>query len=303
LLFVLGSALELLLLLIAVAPRLRTVSAATVRSPKAHAITLATAAQFALLSVLPSVETFAASISSAGSAAEFNYAVRSLAIVQQLIVGGVVIASLGDWSSLANAGRRRELGQRFLVTLGLAFAVLVLAACVAAVCGRSLVALVYERGAFSAQDTSAVTRILFFALCGFCAESLSLVIGQAILALRQNAVAVTFGLTRFVLRLSLVLVFAYWWGAVGVAAAYSVASVAVVGLQLVYVARVLLEKVDVRRAIARPIAVVIGTATSATAVGVFAGGASAAVRGASVVGAFMLLSALVARRAAAWRIR
>jgi peptidoglycan biosynthesis protein MviN/MurJ (putative lipid II flippase) len=196
-----------------------------------------TVLQLALLTTFLPLERVMAAETGPSAAAQYNYALRSLAIVLQLLVGGVVLASLGDWSA-----RRHELGERLRAaivrTASAAALVLTAAAAVAAIAAASLVGIVYEHGAFSARDTEAVSELLVIALPGFVAEGVTLVLSQVLLAYHRNKHAIAIGFLNFGVRAPLIVILGFEWGARGVAAAYSTSMVVIVVVQLAVLARI-----------------------------------------------------------------
>jgi putative peptidoglycan lipid II flippase len=223
--FLVGTALEVVVLLYAfavtVAARWRPVPS---RLPRASVLAFATAAQLTLLALLPLLERVMASVHSTGGAADYNYAIRSLAVVQQLIVGGWLLSSLGDWSDFARTREQSRFRASLLRTTTAAALLLVLAASIAIVAGPRLIALVYEHGSFTSKDTRAVASLVLLALGGFCAEGVGLVLSQALVAYRRNGSAIAIGVFAFLVRAALVLLFGKAWGARGVAIAYSVSA-------------------------------------------------------------------------------
>ena len=198
----------------------------------ARALSFATAGQLALLSVVPPLERILASRGSVSGAADYNYAVRSLSIVQQLLVGGLLLAALGDWSRFNLLATPRRVAAGVGRAVLLAFALLAGAAIVGAVFRTDLVALAYQRGSFSAHDTNVVAWLMLLALPGFVGEGVGLVVSQAVVAARQNWVAIRIGVSNFAARCALVVFCGLAWGAAGVAVAYSVVTVAVCVVQL-----------------------------------------------------------------------
>src|SRR5204862_2506876 len=99
----------------------------------------ATTAQLILLALLPAFERVMASFHSPDGAAHYNYAIRTLAVVQQLVVGGWLLSSLGDWSGFARAHEQRRFQTSLLRTTASATLLLVLAASIVIVAGQKLV--------------------------------------------------------------------------------------------------------------------------------------------------------------------
>ena len=162
-------------------------------------LALMTAGTLALLSMLPIIERVLASTDGLGGAAHYDYAMKSLLAVQQLLVGGLALASLADWSS---DQRLREITPSSLWTrVGIAFTALTFAGIVAAFLAPELVRFVFQRGEFTSADTKAVAGLLRLALPAFMAVGVSWVFSQAMLSTRRNTVSISIGLSRFVLRM------------------------------------------------------------------------------------------------------
>jgi putative peptidoglycan lipid II flippase len=256
--------------------------------PRIGAITAATAVQFALLNLIPPVERIVASADSAAGAAQYNYAIRSLAVVLQLLIGGVILAALGDWSSHFRDARREVVTSSIVRTSVVALLVLTLASSIALVFGRQLVEVAYQRGAFTETDTHMVTTLLWLGLVGFCAEGLGLVLSQAIVAARKNKHAIGIGLVHFAVRLALVVALGSLFGVRGVVVGYSGAMVIVLAVQIVVVARITDIRFARSLALWRGLAVALGTVGAALIVAGFA--LALPLRGIAVLAAFVLLT-------------
>jgi peptidoglycan biosynthesis protein MviN/MurJ (putative lipid II flippase) len=240
-----------------------------------------------LLAFIPPMERVLTALRAPADAARYDYAIRSLRSGQQLLVGGLFLASLGDWSSLASAGARVRL-QRSLVTLtGVATLLLLLAASVALVAIHDIVRLVFEHGTFTAADTNAVATIVLLGLPGFVAESLVLVQSSALAALKRNDLLVVNGIVRFVGTALMLLLLAPRWGANGAAIAYS--TNAVVSLVIVQVELHLLSLWPARGGamLARYTPLAGATVGTAVLLYLLAGGAPPLFR-AAIVGAVFL---------------
>ncbi len=95
-----------------------------------------------------------------GSVAHLAYA-RQLMLLPVAVVGqAVATAALPTFARLANEGRPEELGRTLEGTLRAALGLALLAAAALGVLAEPAVALVYERGRFTAVDTAAVAGIL-----------------------------------------------------------------------------------------------------------------------------------------------
>jgi putative peptidoglycan lipid II flippase len=285
-----GAFVEVVLLAVALALGLkskwRPVSG---RLPRVGLIAAATTGQLILLSLLPAFERVMASAHSPSGAADYNYAIRSLLVVQQLLIGGCLLSSLGDWSKLANSANDRAFRRSLVSTVTAAGVLLTLAASVALVAAPYLVQVVYGHGAFTTADATSVARLIRFALPGFVAEGVGLIFSQGFLAYRRNGVAISIGLVYFLVRAGLALGLGIRWGAVGVAVAYSVSTVIVVSVEAVaLVVFTVVRRRDFVLA-SKGVAVAAGTLLTATACMVFAHAVPSSAQACLVVGAFLLL--------------
>ena len=258
-----GAAIEALLMAFAA---FGGATVASVSSPKVGALSIWTAVQFVALTMVAPLERIVASIHGPAGAADYNYAIRSLAIAEQLLVGGLVLASLGDWSRLWRMGDESAFNHAVWRAAGLAMMVLVLAGSMGAVASHWLVALVYEHGRFTSADTALVARLLVLAIPGFCAEGISLVLAQALLASRRNRTAVAIGFCNFGVRVVALFVFGVPYGARGVAVAYSVGTILVLVPLVVAVLRLAPPSPLWRGVLARQIAVASSTVLAAVVV-------------------------------------
>lgn len=280
-----GSTVEVLLLATGIR---RPIEVGEVHTEPVASTALGMLGVFLLLSLIPPIERVVASTQDTAGGAEYFYASRSLAVVQQLLIGGAALASLGDWSAMLRTFDRSVLARSVASRLAAAGVLLAVASAIAVVAAPEIVALVYERGQFTASDTDSVSLILLIALPGFVAEGLSLIVGQALLAARETRVAIGIGYGNFALRLTAVIVFGAVWGAVGVAAGYSLATVGIFLAQVFAAARRSLVTASDTRAHAASLVLAGGTLASA---GLAAASAlSTPVQVAVVVGTFVALT-------------
>jgi putative peptidoglycan lipid II flippase len=206
-------------------------------APRLVGVTALVVASYVLLAAVVPAERVLAGARSASDAATYDYAARSLRAVEQLMVSGLALASLGDWSTLVTHGGRDQLARTVLTRVALAGTVLALAAAVATVAGHELVRAVFEHGSFTGRDTDRVTGVLTLALPGFWAEGVGLVLVAALLGTRQAGALAVVGIVKFAVRIALLGALAPSLGAPGAAVAYSVASVAGVPILVLLAAR------------------------------------------------------------------
>lgn len=192
---------------------------------------------FATGQIVGPFEILIAAHSSRSGGAYFNYAYRAITVAQALIVGGIVAASLPDWSNYVRAQARHRLERSVARTISMTALVLSLAGAIGLVASTTLVHVAFQRGSFSPHDTRVVSEIVNVALLGFVAEGVMLVLGQALAADKRLRVMIVFGQGRAGFLIALVAILGLWDGPVGVAAGYSVANVIALALQLLYVRR------------------------------------------------------------------
>ena len=227
-----GAAIQLLI----VATALRRVRRATADGPPIRVGRLAamTGLQFAMLGLLPILQRLVAGAGDPAGAVRFDYAIRGTTVAQQLLIGGLVVAALPDWSARRRAGR--TIGRDAATTGLIACLLLVAAASVAFVAAPVLTAAAFQRGAFHSADTDAVATAVRWLLVGFVAEGIGLVLVQAIVAAGRNDLALVIGFGRLAIQVIATVVLGISFGAVGVSAAYSVAF-ALAGVAIVVLAR------------------------------------------------------------------
>jgi peptidoglycan biosynthesis protein MviN/MurJ (putative lipid II flippase) len=180
-------------------------------------------ALLAALNALPPLQRLVASSVDASGAAQFDYAARGLQVVTQLLIGGLVISSLPDWTTMRHdaPGLRRQVTR----ASSSAFLLLIVAASVALVAIEPMVGILLERGAFGPDDTVAVSLLVVILLPGFVAEGLTLVLTQALLATKQTRQFLWINASRFLAHGIMTLLLGTAYGAIGVAAAYSISLV------------------------------------------------------------------------------
>lgn len=205
-------------------------------------LTVMTALQSSLLAALPFIDRFVASLHGADGVAQFNYALRGLALAQQLLVGGIVLTGLGHWSALAARHELQRVSAAVCRTVSGAFVLLTSAAATGVWLALPLVRLVYQRGAFTAADSTAVAHIVTLGALGFATEGIGLVVSQALVSLRCNAEVIAIGFGNAALRIPIAVLLGDLYGPGGVALAYSVASGASLAVQLF----ILSKRIDLR---------------------------------------------------------
>jgi peptidoglycan biosynthesis protein MviN/MurJ (putative lipid II flippase) len=99
-----------------------------------------------------------------------------------------------------------------------------LAASIVLVSAHELVALLFQRGRFTAHDTQAVATLILILLPGFIAQGVGLVFTSSLSATKRNRAAISVGFVNFGVRTALIMALGLLAGATGVAVAYSAAN-------------------------------------------------------------------------------
>jgi peptidoglycan biosynthesis protein MviN/MurJ (putative lipid II flippase) len=258
-LLTIGSLLQIVLLAATTCRRLRFSSDAIEGLGR---LTVAFLGAYVVAQFIVPFEILVAAHASASGGADFNYAYRALAVTQLLIVGGLTLAALPEWSNHVRVRARIAFESSIAQTAAVAMLALSLAAAVGLVASKALVRLAFQHGTFTAHDTQLVSTILVAALVGFVAEGLILVVSPALIAGRRNRVAITFGIARSASVLLLVGIFGLAAGPVGVAVGYSASNVIVLTAQLAYLYR---QDMLTRRQAALVRSTVLVTASTGTA--------------------------------------
>ena len=208
--------------------QLMTISVVVVRSRpyaaaaaplRVGALATLTVVQLLLFGLLPILQRLMAAVGDSAGPVRFDYAFRGIGAAQQLLIGGLLVAILPDWTVLHQRTRRISEGvvRAWLVGILLLSA----AAGIALAAAPSIVRLVFQRGAFTAADTDAVALLVRLMLLGFVAEGMTLILVQGMLATSRNDVSLRLGFVRFGLQAVLTALLGVTFGPVGVAAAYS----------------------------------------------------------------------------------
>lgn len=195
------------------------------------------AAGIALFNFIPLVERFLSSFLPTGGIALLNYAFKVDWLAYLVLV--VPITTIA-FPRLADAGAARDT-QRFLGALLLALkgALLVLlpAMIFLGVAGNAVIALLYQRGNFTAAHSAEAAAILRVYLLGLPGAAWTLILFYALYALRQPAGRVAAGIAGLCVALALGWFAVRQWGAAGIAATHAVNFTALAALLGIYGAR------------------------------------------------------------------
>jgi putative peptidoglycan lipid II flippase len=187
-----------------------------------------TAMLLLLLALLPSLQRVFAATADPAGAAQFDYAARGMLVAQQLLIGGLVMAVLPDWT--AKYRQVNDIRPDVINTTVVATLLLFAAGSIALVAAIPIVEVVFERGAFTAQDTQSVVLLVRLLVPGFVAEGLQFILAQAMLATGRTDAVLKFWSVRFATHLVLTVLLGLGWGAAGVAVAYSLSMLIATGV-------------------------------------------------------------------------
>jgi putative peptidoglycan lipid II flippase len=229
-----GAALQLAIMIVAVLRPMPRV--ANVPPLRLGFLTLLTVSQLLLFGLLPVLQRLLAAVGDSAGPARFDYAFRGVMAAQQLLIGGLLIAILPDWAALhQRAARIGHSVVRAWIVGGFA---LTTAATLALVAAPSIVQLIFQRGAFTAEDTQAVALLARLLLPGFVAEGVTLIVFQGLFATARNDLALQLGFVRFGVQALLTLVLGLALGSTGVAIAYSISLTAALAYALIISSRI-----------------------------------------------------------------
>jgi len=186
-----------------------------------------TALLLLLMGLLPPLQRIVAAAGDPTGAAQFDYAARGMLVAQQILIGGLLIAVLPDWTTRHR--QAMDIRPDVIAVSVLSTLLLFAAGSVALVAAHPVVELIYERGAFSGNDTDSVVLLTRILVPGFVAEGLLAIITQAFLASGRTDAVLRVWAIRTATLLVFTIGFGLRWGAVGVAAAYSLSMLATGG--------------------------------------------------------------------------
>ncbi len=195
------------------------------------------AAGIALFNLIPLVERFLSSFLPTGGIALLNYAFKVDWLAYLVLV--VPITTIA-FPRLADAGAVGDtpkfLGALHLALKG-AFLALLPAMIFLGVAAPAVIALLYERGSFTAVHTAGTAAILRVYLFGLPGAAATLILFYALYALRQPAGRVAAGVAGLFLALSFGWPAVRAWGAMGIAATHAVNLTALALLLGAYITR------------------------------------------------------------------
>lgn len=213
-----GAGLQLALILVAMfRPRLQVAEGPKVRL---GLLTLVTALQLILISLIPLIQRLVSAFGSSSGPVRFDYSFRGVMAAQQLLIGGLLIAILPDWSAVhRQSGDLARSVVRAVVIGGLLLAT---AAAIGFVAAPGIVRIIFQRGAFTADDSKSVAALVRILLPGFFAEGIYLILAQGLFATARNDLALRLGYFRFGVQVLMTVFFGIALGVAGVAIGYTI---------------------------------------------------------------------------------
>lgn len=214
---------------VALTPRLRATNGPP-HDFSTHAVQMALV--LVAISLIAPIQRLTAGSLDAAGVPRFDYAMRSVQTGIQLLIGGLLVAVLPDWSRLAHSSS--QFRGRVTETVALVGFSLASAAAIALVAAPNLVGLIFERGAFTYEDTASIAQLVRLMSLGFIAEGVTLLLAQAFFAAKRAELAIRAGWIRAFLQVVLTLALGLAGGAQGVAIAYTITMVVTAGVMLKY---------------------------------------------------------------------
>lgn len=160
----------------------------------------------------PAYERWLASGMGAGAISTLGYATRLTSALQPLLVSGI---ALSGFALMADQAAKKDMAAlRATLSNGcgaLFFASMPLAVLLCGFAGP-VTALLFERGAFSPQDTAATARLFAIYALGLPAGAVGTLIGQAFYALQDTRLPVLAGLLDLALFIALSALLVPHWG-------------------------------------------------------------------------------------------
>jgi putative peptidoglycan lipid II flippase len=172
------------------------------------------------------VETQIASFLDPEAVSTLQYAVRLYTLPLSLFGTSVAMAALPSFSRESAAGDPSRLGEGISEAWLRALFFLVPSTVALAGFGGPLVRLVFERGAFTAADTEAVTGVITLYALGLVAFASVRIFSQAFYALQDSRTPTRLSILALVLNTALSVLLAWRMGTTGIALASSLAAFA-----------------------------------------------------------------------------
>jgi putative peptidoglycan lipid II flippase len=176
------------------------------------------------------IETQIASFLDPEAVSTLQYAVRLYTLPLSLFGTSVAMAALPSLARESAGGGRGMLGRGVGDAWLRSLFFLVPSTVALAGFGRPLVAAVFERGAFTAEDTAAVTRVLAFYSLGLAAFASVRIFSQAFYALHDSRTPTRLSIVALVLNTVLSALLAWRTGTPGIALASTLAALLSAGL-------------------------------------------------------------------------
>jgi putative peptidoglycan lipid II flippase len=185
------------------------------------------------------VNTRFASGEGTGAVAALDYAFRVMYLPIGLFGVSIAAASTPTFSRLIASGDRSQVGGSVASAIGLMLALNVPATVGLIVLAPAIVALIFERGQFTAADTVATAGALQFYAVGLVGYSIVRIVSPAFYALRRSRIPVVASIVSVVANVVLAYTLVRVMSFAGLALATSLAAIVNAGIQLLLLQRVL----------------------------------------------------------------
>jgi putative peptidoglycan lipid II flippase len=172
-----------------------------------------------------------------GAVAALDYAFRVMYLPIGLFGVSIAAASTPALSRLVAANNRAEVRSTVASAIGLMLALNVPATLGLMALATPIIALIFEHGRFTADDTAATARALQFYAVGLVGYSIVRIVSPAFYALRRSRIPVIASVVSVIANISMAFVLVRVMGFAGLALATSLAAIANAATQLFFLRR------------------------------------------------------------------
>ena len=172
-----------------------------------------------------------------GAVAALDYAFRVMYLPIGLFGVSIAAASTPALSRLVAANNRAEVRSTVASAIGLMLALNVPATLGLVALATPIIALIFEHGRFTADDTAATARALQFYAVGLVGYSIVRIVSPAFYALRRSRIPVIASFVSVIANISMAFVLVRVMGFAGLALATSIAAIANAATQLFFLRR------------------------------------------------------------------
>jgi putative peptidoglycan lipid II flippase len=161
------------------------------------------------------INTMIASGQPEGSLAAINWSFMLMMMPQAAIAQSIAIAALPTFSAQVARGRQDEMRGSLVISLRGVLLLATPASIGLILLRQPLVALIYERGAFTAQSTDMVSWALLWYAAGLVGHCVVEIVSRAFYALRDTRTPVILGVAAMSLNILFSLLFSDWFRRMG----------------------------------------------------------------------------------------